>query len=367
MLIYWIFLGFASLMALLEQGSEKVNHRANFLWITFTVALALFIGARWKTGGDWGNYYANLEPFYWLTVDKAAATTKDVGYTLLSIFASQFPTGMVVITMFSGIVMAAALMRFCLAQPRPWLCMAVAFPYLVVVCGMGYVRQGIAISLILMGLLALGRESIGRYTVWVAAGALFHATALAMIPLGAIASRRNRLFVAALVAAVTIVAFRTLIAARTEVLVSNYVDVDASSSGALVRAFMGALPGAIFLVFRKQFGLEGSALIAWTTLSAAAVATVPAVLLFASSTVVDRLGLYLLPVQCFVYARIPDALSRSPQQRQLFAVGILLLYLIVFFTFINYGDHASSWVPYRFYLFEDGICLECGDPGDRSY
>ena len=37
-------------------------------------------------------------------------------------------------------------MRFSLAQPRPWLCMTVAIPYLVVVCGMGYIRQGIAIS-----------------------------------------------------------------------------------------------------------------------------------------------------------------------------------------------------------------------------
>jgi hypothetical protein len=367
MLIYWIFLGFASLMALLEQGTEKVNHRVNFLWIVFTVALALFIGGRWKTGGDWGNYYSNLEPFYWLTVQNAAATTKDVGYTLLSIFASQFTTGMVVITLFSGILMAVALMRFSLAQPRPWLCMAVAFPYLVVVCGMGYIRQGIAISFILMGLLALERERVGRYTAWVATGALFHATALAMIPLGAFASRRNRLVVIAFVAAVTIIAFRTLIAARTEILVANYVDADASSSGALVRAFMGALPGAIFLIFRKQFGLQGSALIAWTALCAAAVATVPAVLLYSSSTVVDRLGLYLLPVQCFVYARIPDALTRTNQQRQLFAVGILLLYLIVFFIFITYGDHANSWVPYRFYLFEDGVCLECGDPRDRSY
>lgn len=367
MLIYWVFLGFACAMALLEQGSETVNHRINFLWIIFTIALALFIGGRWKTGGDWGNYYVNLEPFYWLTYDKAAAATKDVGFTALSIFAAQFTTGMVVITMFSGIVMAVALMLFCLEQPRPWLCMVVAIPYLVVVCGMGYIRQGIAISFLLIGLLSLGRESIGRYIVWTGTAALFHATALAMIPLGAVVSRRNRLIVVALIAAVTIVAFRSLIASRADVLVTNYVDADASSSGALVRAFMGALPGGIFLIFRKRFGLQGSALLAWTALSAAAVATVPAVLLYSSSTVVDRLGLYLLPVQCFVYARTPDALSRSAQQRQLTAVGIMLLYVVVFFIFINYGDHARSWFPYRFYLFEDGVCLECGDPGDRSY
>lgn len=366
MLIYWVFLGFACMMALFEQGSERVNHRVNFVWGLYTLALAVFIGLRWKTGGDWGNYYVNLQSFYWLNVGDAAATSKDVGYTFLSIFAAQFPTGIVVITMFTGIVMSIALLLFCLAQPRPWLCMSVAFPYLVVVCGMGYIRQGIALSVILIGLLALERERVGRYVVWVTAGALFHATALAMIPLGALASRKNRLIIIAMVAVVTLLAFRTLIGSRSDALVVNYVDADAESSGALIRAFMGALPGAIFLIFRKQFGLKGSAFLAWMALSAATVLAVPAVLFYASSTVVDRLGLYLLPVQCFVYARLPDALAKNAQQRLLFSVGILLLYITAFFTFIVYGDHAQSWVPYRFYLFEKGVCLECGGP-DRKY
>lgn len=368
MLIYWIFLGFACIMALFEQGAERdrVSHRVNFVWGLYTACLAIFIGGRWKTGGDWGNYYNNLQPFYWLTVGDASATTKDVGFTVLSIVASQFTHGMVVITMFSGVVMAVALLLFCLSQPRPWLCMSVAFPYLVVVCGMGYIRQGIAISFILIGLLALERERVGRYVLWVTAGALFHATALALLPLGALANRRNRAIMVGVIAMVTVLAYNSLIATRANALVVNYVDADAASSGALVRALLGAVPATIFLIFRKSFGLTGSPYLAWLALSAAAVLAVPAVMLYPSSTVIDRLGLYLLPVQCFVFSRLPDALARNAQQRLMFAVGILLLYITVFYTFIVFGDHAAAWVPYRFYLFEDGICLECGGP-DRDY
>jgi hypothetical protein len=366
MLIYWLFMGFTCFMALLEQGTEKVNHRLNFIWAVYAVAIALFIGGRWKTGGDWGNYYVNLEPFYQLRLGEAAAQSKDVGFTFLSIIAAQFPTGMVVITMFSGIVMAIALTIFSLKQPRPWLCMAVAFPYLVVVCGMGYIRQGIAISFIMIGLTALENGRVSRYVWWVVTGALFHATALLMIPLGALISRQNRPLMIALVGGATLVAFRLLIEDRTDTLVNAYVDQSAESSGALVRAFMGALPAIVFLIFRKQFGLQGGFLLAWMALSVAAIATVPAVVLFPSSTVIDRLALYLLPVQCFIYSRIPDALAKTPQQRALYGLGILGLYAAVFFTFINFGDHARAWIPYRFYLFEDGVCLECGGP-DRSY
>jgi hypothetical protein len=364
MLIYWLFLGFIAIMALVEQGDREVSHRVNFGWVIFTIALIAFMGGRWRTGGDWGNYYLGLEPFYWLTIDNAAASSKDVGYTVLSIFASWFPTGIVVITMFTAIVLGISLLIFSLAQPRPWLCMTVAFPYFVVVCGMGYMRQGIAISFILLGLLALEREKIGRYTAWVATGALFHGTATVMIPLGAIVSRRNRLIVLALVAMVTIFAFRTLLESRADALVNNYVDADAESAGALVRALMGALPASIFLVFRRHFALEGSAQLAWTALAVAAVLAVPAVVFFPSSTVIDRLGLYLLPLQFYIWSRVPDALATSVQQRQIFALGIVLLYIVIFFTFANYADHADSWFPYRFFLFEDGLCLECGSPSD---
>ncbi|WP_156840058.1 EpsG family protein [Novosphingobium aquimarinum] len=364
MLIYWLFLGFIALMALVEQGDREVSHRANFVWVVFAIALILFMGGRWRTGGDWGNYYLGLEPFYWLMVDDAAASSKDVGFTVLSIFASWFPTGIVVITMFTGIVLGIALTIFSLAQPRPWLCMMVAFPYFVVVCGMGYMRQGIAISFILMGLLALERERVGRYTAWVATGALFHATALVMIPLGAIVSRRNRLIVIAFVIVMTILAFRTLLASRADSLVNNYVEADAESAGALVRAMMSAVPGAIFLLFRRHFALARSPQLAWTALAIAAVAAVPAVEFFPSSTVIDRLGLYLLPLQFFVWSRVPDALATSVQQRQVFGLLIVLLYIVIFFTFVNYADHADAWFPYRFWLFEDGLCLECGSPRD---
>jgi hypothetical protein len=366
MLVYWLFLGFAAIMALFEQSAERANHRVNYVWVIYSLALAIFIGGRWKTGGDWGNYYNNLQEFYWLRLDAAAASSKDIGYTFLSIVASQFTTGIVVITMFTGIVMAYGLMIFCLKQPRPWLCMAVAFPYLVVVCGMGYIRQGIAISFILIGLVALERERVGRYVGWVTFGALFHATAFVLIPLGAIASRKNRLIIIAFVAMATVFAFRILIETRSAALVVNYVDADAESSGALVRAFMGALPASIFLIFRKQFGLSDVLLRAWMALSVAAILAVPAVLFYPSSTVIDRLGLYLLPLQCFLYSRVPDALAKNQQQRLLFTVGILLLYVTAFFTFMNFADHAAAWSPYRFYLFEDGLCLECGG-SDRAY
>ena len=363
MLIYWIFLGTQGLFAMLEQSVERARHRANAVWVVFATALALFIGLRWKTGGDWGNYYNNLQAFYWVGPAATTETSRDAGFTALSLFAALFPTGIIVITLFSGILMAYALVRFSLDQPRPWLCMTVAFPYLVVVCGMGYVRQGIAISFILLGLLALRRGRVLSYTGWAIMGALFHSTAVALVPLGAIASGRRKLFTGAVILALSILAFNALVGSRADTLFNVYVvDRQSDSAGALIRALMSAMPAAIFLLFRKRFELEGPFQFAWVLLSVAALIQVPAALFYSSTTVVDRLGLYLLPVQCFIWSRVPDALGSNKQQRVMLGTAIVCLYLAVFFVFMSFGVHARLWVPYRFFLFEDGLCLECGDP-----
>ena len=366
MLIYWIFLGTQSMLAMLEQSTQHARRRFDAIWMVFGACLAMFIGLRWKTGGDWGNYYRNLDAFYWVGPTATVEPGADALFTLLQMFAALFPLGIIVVTLFSGILMTVALIRFSLDQPRPWLCMTVAFPYLVVVCGMGYIRQGIAISLLLLGLVALRKGKVITYTLWAVAAALFHSTAVALLPLGAIASGRRQLVSVTFMTALSVLAFGSLLRDRADSMFVSYVEAELSSSGALVRAFMNALPAAIFLLFRKNFHLTDSYRLAWTLLAVVAVLQVPATLLYASTTVVDRLGLYLLPIQCFVWSRVPDALASNKQQRVMLGTAIVCLYLAVFFTFIVFGDNAFAWKPYRFYLFEDGLCPECGGFNDRE-
>jgi hypothetical protein len=57
---------------------------------------------------------------------------------------------------------------FCRTQPRPWLALTLAFPYLVVVVAMGYTRQGVAIGLEMLALLALERDRLLPFLGWIA-------------------------------------------------------------------------------------------------------------------------------------------------------------------------------------------------------
>lgn len=358
MLIYWLMFAFPSTMALVEPSERMRRVRFGFAWLFAAISLIVLIGFRWETGGDWFNYDRMVEQALWNPLD--LSPLKDPGFNLLTRYAAGTGLGLLLVTLSSGVVMGVALTRFCLAQPRPWLCMAVAVPYLVVVMGMGYIRQGMAISFLLMGLVALRRGNVLRYCLWVLGGALFHSTALIFAPLGVMVTRRVPVAIRLilLAASLTMVG-RAILAAHADTYVTNYIESEMSSSGAAIRLFMTALPAAIFLGFRNRFELDDVERDVWSVLCLAAIGAFVLLFAFRSSTVIDRLGLYLIPVQCFVYARAPGAFARTAKDERWIIAGILLTYATAFFVWLNFADNVNYWLPYRFFFFQDALCLEC--------
>ena len=357
MLIYWLMFAVPALFAVLEPPGGVARGRFTFAWLLVVLALIVIIGLRWETGGDWANYDRMVQFAFW---DKADfGLLGDPGFGLLTRIAASSQYGMLVITTVSGTLMSLALVRFCLAQPRPWLCLTVAVPYFVVVMGMGYIRQGMAVSLLLMALLALEQKSALRYVLWILAAALFHSTALILLPL--------TLFIAGIHPAVRLLILlaaamglvMAALSARTGLLVSNYVDEELTSSGAIVRLAMTALPGAALLYWRDRFSLGEAERLIWTLLAVSGIGAFLLVLVFPASTAIDRLGLYLLPLQIFVYARLPDALAGNARTARVVTVGIVALYAAAFYVWLNYAVNVEYWLPYRFFPFEDGVCLEC--------
>ena len=357
MLIYWLMFLFPSLFAVVEASGGQGPRKFDLRWVFVFVALVLLIGFRWETGGDWGNYHLLVQNEF--SMPAADSIAGEPGFRLLNHIAAVSPYGMLVITVAGALIFSIGLALFCFDQPRPWLCLAVAIPYFVVVLGMGYIRQGIAISFMLIGLRALGRGGVLRYALWVTAGAMFHATAFVLLPLGFLVSTRSLLGRIALSILASAILVYVISSARTDTYLTNYVETELSSSGAAIRLIMTAVPAAIFLWRSKRFGLAPEERSIWLLLSWASLALLAGLAFSQSSTVVDRLGLYLLPVQCFVYARLPEVLAGDQKGERAIVVAILLLYAAAFFVWLNYAANVSMWLPYRSWLLEDGICLAC--------
>ena len=133
-------------------------------------------------GGDWGNYINYVES----AMDKSLADmflTSEPGYNLLNWLGANLFGGVYLVNTICGLIFSFCLLTFCRSQPRPWLALTLAFPYLVTVVAMGYSRQGVAIGLEMLALLSLQRDRLVPYLVLIAFAATFHRTALVLLVL----------------------------------------------------------------------------------------------------------------------------------------------------------------------------------------
>ena len=73
-----------------------------------------------------------------------------------------------------------------------------------------------------------------------------------------------------------------------------------------------------------------------------------------STTLVDRLGLYLMPVQLALWPRL-ITIQRTNLLRSIWTAVIIIYFAVVLFVFLNYANHAHHWLPYQMYPFHGEI------------
>ena len=230
--------------------------------------------------------------------------------------------------------------------------MTIAMPYLITVVGMGYTRQAVAIGFAMLAILALLRGRTMRFVAWIVMAALFHKSAVIMLPLAALASSRNLLLTLPMVVCVGAVMFVLLIQEALTHMLTHYIEAEYQSSGAAIRVAMNALPSAIFLVLRGNFQLSELEGRFWFWMSLMGLAFVGLLSVSPSSTAVDRLALYWIPLQIFVWSRIPDALGGVGRANLLWTVLVVIYSGSVFLVWLLFADHAYLWLPYKFWLLE---------------
>ena len=324
--------------------------------IVFTI---LFIGFRHDVGGDWNNY---VELFTRVVVEQPTwlLYEKDPGYVFLNLVSMRIGWGIYGVNVISCLIFVAGLTHFCLRQPLPSLAWLVAAPYLIIVVGMGYTRQSIALGVIFFALSLLEKGKAWRFSILLLLAMTFHRGSILLAPLVLSCMDRlvlqrmvdrlnvNKNYWSSIVIGILFLGLSVLaiiLAMRVfHVEIKAYIYGDQwHSGGGLVRVLMNAVPAIVLLCTRNHWNRQFGRSRIWYWLAWGAVISVGAVLYF--STLPDRLSLYLLPLQIYVVSRIPmlfdDAALRGAS-----IVGISALYGLVMFVWLNFADHVAYWVPY---------------------
>ncbi len=317
-------------------------------WRMVFVLLVLMIGLRHEVGGDWGSYLAPIEAAsYNSLLDIIGAG--DPAYGLLNWLAARSGLGPYFVNTVCAAVFSWGLVVFCRAQPRPWLALVVAVPYLVTVVAMGYTRQGTAIGLVMLGLVALSQRKLLRFVLFVALAATFHKSAVILMPLAALAGTRHRLWTVFWVGLSSLLFFVLLLQESVEALQAGYIDAEYQSQGAAVRVAMNAMPAVLFLWFRRRFVMPQADRTFWTWMSLGALGFVGLLLVSPSSTAVDRVALYWIPLQLFVLSRLPNVLGKPDGLNGTLVRWVVAYSAAVLFVWLVFATHAEYWLPYQFY------------------
>ena len=345
MIAYWLLFAMplaAVLMPVRLDGPARWT-----LWLFFALFVALMIGFRHEVGGDWEPYldiYDDMKTRAFAeAILEGGFRTADPGYAFFNWLSIQLGWGIYGVNLACGLLFVAGFSMFARRQPNPWLAWVIAIPYLVIVVVMGYSRQGVALGLIFAALASIDARRMGRFVVLVALAVLFHKSAAVMLPFGFVLRRRGPLNTIALAMAL-LAAGGAFFYSHLENFWMSYVDYRQESEGAAVRVAMNALPAAIMLLtpgWRRRWPEPGH----WRYIALASIGMLFVV--GVASTAVDRVALFLAPIQIYVWCRFPS-LYDDRTFRTAAVVAVCCVYGAVMGVWLNLSNFAGAfWLPYR--------------------
>ena len=343
-------LAFQAVTSVKSRLLSTPNRSWSGAWWTVFVLLTLMIGLRHEVGGDWHAYALNVEVTFNVPLLEAIdGYHGDPADNLLNWIGAQSGLDVYFVNSVYAALFTWGLLVFCRKQPRPWLALTVAVPYLITVVAMGYTRQGGAIGLVMLGLVALENRKIPKFLLWIGLAATFHKTAIILVPLAMLAGTKRKLLILFWSGITATFLYVLLLQQYVEALIANYIGAEYQSSGAAIRIAMNALPALVFLFRRNRFYLTPAQSKFWAWMAWGALAFVAILYISPSSTAVDRVALYWMPFQLFVWSRLPDAMGKPGAANTGWICAIVAYSAVVYYVWLFFADNSYSWLPYQFY------------------
>ncbi len=309
-------------------------------------------GFRHQVGGDWYNYFEYAMSARTIEFSSYISST-DPAYALLNWVGGRGFGGIYFVNVISSILFMTALGKYCSRQPNPWIALVIAYPFLVMVVSMGFTRQAIAIGFCMLAINGIKDNHQAKVVFYIVIAALFHKTAIFFLAPIIFLMGKQGVKKLIYLTALTAVLFSILLYEHIDNLLIGYVEAQYNASGALVRVMMNALPALIYMSLQNKFDMGLQERRFWKIVSYMSLIFIPVLLIFPSTSVIDRLALYFSPIQLMLYSGFSTAL-RLPASSELIArFGLVMYSLFIFLIWMFYGDNSHAWLPYKNIVFEN--------------
>lgn len=334
---------------ILVESSQRLS--INFLWILIFFFLIFFIGFRYEVGGDWGAYLNYLNGLKGMRFEDGFSISSDPGYLLINWLAISLGFNIFTVNLICAIIFSTGLIVFCRSLPRPLLALVAAIPYMIIVVSMGYTRQGTALGFAMIGLVLLGRNRRLWFAVFILLATSFHKTAIILLPIAALAASQKKIQVFFWILIIFLAGYFSAFFSQIERLIQYYIQEEYQSEGAFIRLMMLFFPSLILLTWPHRFLINPTELRLWKVCALISLALTALFFVSNSSTAIDRIALYMLPIQLVVFSYLPEFFGHSGEQRQWIVISSITYYLIVLLVWLNFAFYSIYWQPYKSLLF----------------
>ena len=338
-----------------EYEKQLVKHRPGsyHFYVIFFIILLIIIGLRYEVGGDWPPYRWYYERAGTVSFIEYIALN-EIGYALINLLSYHLSAGISFVNLCCALIFIIGLYKFALSLPRPWLGFVVASPYLIVVIAMGFSRQGVAIALTMYAIKFIKEGKNYLYALFIIFACLFHVSAILLLPLVLLQFiRKNILFFFLGLGFVFITIFYYYDTLYNKAF--DYISLEIISNGTHIRLLMNLLPACIFIFFINKFNITKNEKLFWLQMSFLAFIFLGMNFIFPGSTIIDRLGFYLISLQMFVYSYLPGVFGNYKKKNKFWVLMVIFLYFSTLFVWLNFANHNYAWLPYKSFLIESDL------------
>lgn len=339
------------------QSNSRKSYTKIYYFVFF--GLFLFSAFRYEVGCDWFSYInmfekgASLDIFSWSFIQRE----RDQLFWILIIWLNNMNIPYPFINVISSAIFFTGVHILARRQPSPLSFLVLLFPFLIINMPMSGIRQGAAIGLICIALVAIIDKRPKHFLLWVFLATGLHVSALVFLALLPFATGRytnakytiaKYTLAALLTALVVIVLFYT--GSVTRVTNVYIEDVDRQAFGAPYRIGMLTLTALYFFLFAKKKWQQNFPQ-DYEIIKLSALGMILLIFLVPVSSIIsDRYGYYLILFQAMIFARLPYLPFKSNQLLYCILPYLGLLCTFVYWTESSYHFN-KCYLPYANWIF----------------
>ncbi len=345
MVFYWTLFAIPALGALLERRRQSDERRWFDLWLFggFWVFYNFLSYIRDHVGADWKNYEEIIARFTSLGQGLAYS---DKLFGLTAWLVKSVGLGLNAVNVICSMILSGGIIALARRTPNPWLGIVASVPYLLIVLGFGYIRQAAALGLILFALNAYNDQKPFKAAVLFFVALGFHMGAFIFVPMILLMAVIERPKIGVLLMPVFVVAILYIFSNLIDRYSDTYIDAGMDSGGALIRLVMNVIPAVIMITLRDRIALPPRGKRFWLVVSWLIIALTVAYAVSPSSTAVDRVVLFMAPIQVLIFGYFPTLFRVNRSSGPVLAMIVILYSAMVQYTWLNYASNASYWLPF---------------------